>query len=133
MSKTTNYGLFLYDDDTKFAEWREKMDGSNDSNMVKIDNALAEKAIHSKTVTTTLYASKWSGLDSPYTQEISVDGLGAVQNGQISCAHGATFEQRQAAREAELAVTGQSEGKLVIAADGEMPELDIPVVIILLD
>ena len=33
---------------------------------------------------------------------------------------------------AKFAVIGQSEGELTIAADGEMPDLDIPVVVILL-
>jgi hypothetical protein len=33
---------------------------------------------------------------------------------------------------AMLSVIGQSEGQLIISADGEMPEVDIPVVVILL-
>jgi len=36
------------------------------------------------------------------------------------------------ARDAKLCVTGQSDGKLIISADGEMPDIDIPVVITLL-
>lgn len=36
------------------------------------------------------------------------------------------------AREAMLSVIGQADGTLTIAADGEMPERDIPVYIILL-
>ena len=36
------------------------------------------------------------------------------------------------AREAMLSVVGQEDGKLTIAADGEMPDIDIPVYIILL-
>ena len=51
---------------------------------------------------------------------------------EMFLAQNATFEQRMAAREAMLAVTGQETGKLVISADGEMPDIDIPVVIILL-
>ena len=58
--------------------------------------------------------------------------LGAAQNGNISVAHSATFEQREMARDAKLCVTGQSDGKLIISADGEMPDIDIPVVITLL-
>lgn len=56
----------------------------------------------------------------------------ASQNGTISVAHNATAEQREIAREAMLSVIGQADGTLTIAADGEMPERDIPVYIILL-
>ena len=45
MSETTNYGLYLEDDaSAKFQTWRQKMNGSGQSNMVKIDTALGEKA-----------------------------------------------------------------------------------------
>lgn len=133
MSETTNYGLYIESGDTaKFADWREKMNGENDSNMVKIDTALGQKANNSQAVTTTLLAGAWVGVDSPFTQELSVAGLGAMQNGSISVAHNATAEQREIAREAMLSVIGQEDGKLIIAADGEMPEFDIPVYIILL-
>ena len=133
MSETANYGLYLEGGDTaKFADWRDKMNGENDSNMVKIDTALGQKANSSQAVNATLLASAWAGVDAPFTQEITVAGLSATQNGSISIAHNATAGQREIAREAMLSVIGQSDGKLIIAADGEMPELDIPVYIILL-
>ena len=133
MSETTNYGLYIESGNTaKFADWREKMNGEGDSNMVKIDTALSQKANNSQAVTTTLLASAWVGVDAPFTQELSVAGLSALQNGSISVAHNATAEQREIAREAMLSVIGQEDGKLSIAADGEMPEFDIPVYIILL-
>ena len=100
--------------------------------MVKIDTALGEKAQKSELITGVLSASAWSGVDSPYTQVLAVTGLTANQNGTISVAQNATIEQREAARMAMLAVIGQSEGNLTIAADGEMPDIDIPVVVILL-
>ena len=44
MAETTNYNLFLTDNDTMyFNEWREKINGKDASNMVKIDAALGEK------------------------------------------------------------------------------------------
>lgn len=133
MSETANYGLYLEDGDTaRFADWRKKMNGEDDSNMVKIDTALGEKANSSVAVNTTLLASAWVGVDAPFTQEIAVAGLSATQNGSISVAHNATAEQREIAREAMLSVIGQEDGKLIIVADGEMPEFDIPVYIILL-
>lgn len=133
MSETTNYKLYVTDNsDERFMNWREKMNGTTDSNMVKIDSALGEKANSSVAVNATLLASAWVGIDSPFTQELSVPGLTATQNGTISVAHSATVEQREIAREAMLSIIGQEDGKLMIAADGEMPEFDIPVYIILL-
>ena len=133
MSETTNYGLYLEDDaSAKFQTWRQKMNGSGQSNMVKIDTALGEKADKSTSATATLLASAWVGVDAPFTQELSIEGLGAAQNGTISVAHSATAEQREIAREALLSITGQENGKLQIVADGELPEQNIPVVIILL-
>ena len=134
MSDTTaNYGLYITDDSSeRFLEWRTKMNGTENSNMVKIDAALGEKANSSVLVSATLLASAWTGIDSPFTQDITVTGLTATQNGTISVANNATFEQREMAREAMLSVVGQEDGKLTIAADGEMPDIDIPVYIILL-
>ena len=133
MNETTNYKLYITDDSSeKFLDWREKMNGTANSNMMKIDAAVGEKANSSVVVNATLLASAWSGLDSPFTQELSVPGLTATQNGTIAVAHSATAEEREIAREAMLSVIGQEDGKLMIAADGEMPEFDIPVYIILL-
>lgn len=133
MSETTNYKFYLTDDSTeKFLDWRKKMNGTENSNMIKIDTALGEKANNSVAVYATLLASAWVGVNAPFTQELSVAGLTATQNGVIDVAHDATAEQREIAREAMLSVVGQDDGTLTIAADGEMPEFDIPVYIILL-
>ena len=100
--------------------------------MTKMEDALNTKADNSLSKTGTLLASAWTGVDSPFTQDITVTGLTATQNGIISVAHNATFEQREMAREAMLSVVGQEDGKLTIVADGELPDIDIPVYIILL-
>lgn len=130
---TTNYGLILEDDSsTKFKVWREAINGASNSNFIKVDEILAEKGGKSVSIECTLIASSWAGVDAPFTQELAVTDLGVAQNGNISVAHSATFEQREMARDAKLCVTGQSDGKLIISADGEMPDIDIPVVITLL-
>lgn len=132
MATTEKYGLYLEDDaTTKFQTWREKMNGSDDSNMVKIDKALGQKADASTSLTFTLLASAWAGVDSPFTQEVTIESLTAKQNGQIGVATTATAEERSMARDAQLCVTGQEDGKLIISADGELPVIDIPVVLIL--
>lgn len=131
--ETTNYKLFLTDNSSMdFLTWREKMNGQSDSNMVKIDAALGEKAKSSVSINLVLSASNWTGADTPFTQEIAVNGLTATNNGNISIAHSATMEQRTAARDAMLAITGQQDGKLIVSADGELPEVDIPVTVIII-
>lgn len=133
MSSTKNYGLYLTDDSTtRFLDWRNQMNGVEDSNMVKIDTALGEKADSSITIEGVLLASGWVGDAAPYTQEIAVDGLGADQNGIIAVSHGATSEQRAEAREAIMSVTSQEDGKLVVSSDGKLPKIDIPITVVLL-
>lgn len=134
MSETMNYKLYVTDDSSeRFQDWRRRMGGvESDSNMVIIDQVLGQKADNSVLVNATLLSTAWSGVDSPFTQELTVEGLGATQNGSISVAISATFEQRESARDAMLSIISQENGKLTIAADGELPELDIPVYIILL-
>lgn len=130
---TKNYGLYLTDDSsTRFLDWRNKINGPTDSNMIKIDNALGEKANSSVSIGATLTASGWTGSTAPYTQEITVDKLGADQNGSIGLAQSATAAQNEAAIQAMLRVSGQSKSKLVIAANGTKPTVDIPVTITLL-
>lgn len=132
MSETRNYKLYVTDNSSeRFLNVRERIYGEADSNMVKIDTILGQKADNSDVVNATLLASGWSGVDAPFTQELSVAGLSATQNGTISVAHSATTEQREVARNAMLSVIGQDSGKLIIAADGELPELDIPVFILI--
>lgn len=133
MSQTANYNLHLTNNSSeKFLDWREKMNGLEDSNMVKIDFALSEKANNSVAIYATLLATAWTGDEAPYTQTLSVEGLSETQNGVINIAHDATADQREIARKAMLSVIGQEDGKLIIIADGEIPEFDIPVSIILL-
>lgn len=134
LSQTEKYGLYVTEstDDPKFLELRQQLCGNENSNMTKIEAALNTKADNSTSITGVLLASAWAGVDSPFTQELAVEGLGAAQNGTISVSHDATITQRESARNALLSITGQKDGVLTISADGEMPEVDIPVVVILL-
>lgn len=133
MSETKNYGLYLTDSaKERFRDWREKMCGKEGSNMQKIDAALGGKADKSSGMTAVLLASGWTGVEAPFFQELLVEGLSAEQNGVIGVAHSATPEQREMAREALLSVSGQADGKLTVVADGELPELDIPVQVVLI-
>ena len=138
MSETTNYKLYISDDAMeKFLDWRKKLAGESDSNMVKIDSALKSmddtKAIKSRSVEAKLTSGGWVGANAPFTQTINIDGLLQEQNGVINISQNATAVQRVSAREAMLSIIEQTNGTITIAADGKIPETDIPVCIILLD
>ena len=132
MSETTNYHLALTDDDqTKFKEWRESINGNSNSNMEKIDTALGEKANLSIAINAVLLMSAWSD-NSPYVQTISVDGLAAKQNGIITIGQNITTEQLEDVVAANMRITDQVDGSLTVTAYGDKPTRDIPVTIILL-
>lgn len=133
MSETSNYHLYVTDDDTeRFWDWRNKMNGVANSNMTKIDTVLSEKADSSTAVSGVLSAAQWEGEQAPYSYRLSVAGMGAEQNGNIAIASTATAAQKESARKALLSILSQEENTLVIAADGAKPAEDIPVTIILI-
>lgn len=130
---TTNYGLYLTDDSsTRFYDWRKQINGTSDSNMIKIDTVLGNKADNSVSIIATLSASGWVGASAPYSQTLTVENLGAAQNGSIGLAQNATSAQVNAAMCAFLRVSHQAESQLTIIADGVKPSIDIPVCITLL-
>ena len=133
MSETPNYGLYVTDDTTtKFKDWREKMSAESDSNMVKIDAALSEKANQSRSIKITLAADDWIGDAAPFSQQVAVDGLKANNNGSIAIANGATAEQRAAVRKAQLSIAAQADGLLTLYCDGKKPTVDIPAVVVII-
>lgn len=133
MSETPNYKLYLSDDPAeKVMDWRKKMNGSENSNMLKIDAALSEKAERSVPVDGILLASGWIGDEAPYTQEITITATNMSKNGYISVSNGASLEQLEAACDAMLSVMSQNGEKIVIAANIEKPKIDIPVTTILI-
>ena len=132
MSATKNYDLVLTDNDqTKFKEWRESINGNSNSNMEKIDTALGEKANLSVAINAVLSVSAWSE-DSPYSQTISIDGLTADQNGILTIGQNITTEQIEDVVAADMRITDQADGSLTVTAYGDKPTRDIPVTIILL-
>ena len=116
----------------KFKDWREKINGQEDSNMVKIDDALGEMAKHSVPISAVLTKDGWSEVH-PYTQSLSVENLTAEQNGILSTAQNISEEQVENVIAAEMRITEQAEGTITVTAFGDKPMCDIPVLIILLD
>lgn len=90
------------------------------------------KAKSSISCSATLSASQWTGTQAPYSQQVTVSGISADQNGFVSISQSATAAQREAAREAMLSVTGQASGVLTVSADGDKPYVDIPISITIL-
>ena len=132
MSATKNYDLALTDNDqTKFKEWRESINGNSNSNMEKIDTALGEKANLSVAISAVLSMSAWSE-NAPYSQTISVDGLTEEQNGIITIGQNITTEQIEDVVDADMRISSQADGSLSVTAYGDKPTRDIPVTIILL-
>ena len=76
MAETTNYGLYITEtaDNPSFEDWRNALCGSNDSNMQKIDAALANAAPQHLIVTIT-------GDDTNgYTADKTVDEIESAYN-----------------------------------------------------
>lgn len=65
-------------------------------------------------------------------QALLVTGLRADHNGVIGVAQEITDSQMEAAKAAEMYVCSQSDGVLTVAAFGDTPHIDIPVVTILM-
>lgn len=65
-------------------------------------------------------------------QTLSVTGLRANHNGVIGIAQEVTDSQMTAAKGAEMYVCNQADGALTVAIFGEVPQIDIPVVTILM-
>jgi len=83
----------------------------------------------STAITTSLLASNWV-LDK---QTLRVDGVTANSNGVLGVAQDITDAAMLAAKNAEMHVCGQGEGVLTVAALGDIPPCDIPVVIIIIN
>lgn len=139
MAETNNYGLYLTDNDQEsFISWREKINGQTDSNMIKIDSALSGKADKSVTIEDVLSGNI---IDSPgdgwyfnnsvgtYIYFLQCD-IKEADNGVISISKSATLEQRDAARNAMLFILHQVDGAIIIGIDGDVPDIDIPITII---
>ena len=82
----------------------------------------------STAVTATLLASGWSGGQ----QTLTIDGVTADSNGVIGVTQDITNAEMEAAKSAELYVCAQGDATLTVAAFGETPTCNIPVVVILI-
>lgn len=77
----------------------------------------------------TLSASGWSGSAAPYTQPVVMSGVTASTRGLLGLPDSATQEERAAARDAMLFVTGKTTNVVTVTADGTLPTVDIPILL----
>lgn len=82
----------------------------------------------STAVSATLLSGGWSSGE----QTLQISGVTAESNGIIGLSQSVSDAEMEAAKNAELYVCGQGTGTITIAAYGETPTRDIPVVVILL-
>ncbi len=134
MDKTKHYNLSVTDnEETRVALWVQSMAGTQNSNMQIIDTVLSGKAEQSFLVEATLFADEWAEAENCFVQSLLVDGLTEKHNGNIGLSHNATSDIRSIAVSAAISVIGQQNGVLVVAADGEKPSVDIPVIVVVQD
>ena len=79
-------------------------------------------------VSAVLYGVEW---DEFGRQSIGVPGMGAEQNGLIGLDESASDDVIADAKKGALTIAAQDEASLTIKANGIVPTLDIPVVVIL--
>ena len=82
----------------------------------------------STAVSATLLSGGWSSGE----QTLQISGVTVESNGVIGLSQSVSDAEMEAAKNAELYVCGQGTGTITIAAYGETPTRDIPVVVILL-
>lgn len=120
--------------DTADGKTRTKTgDGTKSYTQLPFDDEAVYSALNNKcdasvAITATLLASAWSSGQ----QTITVSGLGATQNGIASLPQNCSDSEYEAVCAAGLMVTSQSAGSLTFSANGEVPQIDIPILIILL-
>lgn len=83
----------------------------------------------SRAVAGTLTKEGWSD----GRQILQVAGMSASQNGYIGTSQEATDVQAAVVKKADLRICGQTDGFLTISASGDVPQIDIPVVVILFE
>jgi len=96
-----------------------------DSRVVALGNQIESMATE---VQVTLLANGWSSS----SQTVTVTGMTTTAKGVVSLATTATATQREAARDALLAVTRQGANTITIVADGDVPEIDLPINVLII-
>lgn len=90
-------------------------------------NGITDKPSISNSISITLSASNWS--NGTYT--ITNSAINSTVNGYLNLAPSATVAQHNAANAASITITAQSTGNMTLTARGDVPSIDIPVILTL--
>lgn len=82
-------------------------------------------------VQATIPASGWTGDDAPYENRISIQGVTAESIVEVTLRARPTIDQVSACADAMLVDGGQAAGSITLMAMGDMPEIDIPITVII--
>ena len=100
--------------------------------MILVDTTAGDvrtkKCDASNSVDVTLSASAWTNGQ----QTVSVSGLKANQNGIASLPQNFSVAVYEAVVAAQLFVSAQADGSLTFSCNGDVPQIDIPILVILL-
>ena len=102
----------LSEDNKPYAYWKE-LSGSESGKMTSI--------------TGTAYSTNWTG--SPATNTVIMPNLPADVSGFIGISNNASEEERIAARNAILFPIDQAEGSVTLVADGQTPDVNLPIMV----
>ena len=126
MAETSHINLYYTEqiDNPTFHDWRNALAGQA-GNMIKIDEAIAAKG---RILYGNIYAANWDG----QTQDVEFADLKVGDLGIISLSESATAEHEEAAGLAQLRPVAQNDDYVTIQAEGDVPEIDIPLALIIL-
>ncbi len=79
----------------------------------------------------TLTAAGWAGTEAPFSQTVTVTGMTAGRKAVAGLSPAATGAQYQAAAKAQLRVTAQGTDTVTVQAEGEKPEVDLLVSVLM--
>lgn len=77
-----------------------------------------------------LYASAWTGTDSPYSYSLPLEEATADNNIEILPPPDLTLEQYEQMEAAKITGGTQEDGSITLMAYGDRPDIDLPVVIL---
>lgn len=99
-----------------------------ENDIADLTDRKADKAI---SISATLTTTGWSGSGAPYTQTVSAPGVTAdpAQVVNVSAAENLTADQYEAVTGAQLWGKSKSVNSIVVAAYGDKPTVNIPIVI----
>lgn len=112
------YAYFTHDDEKFYID--SEVDGEQKRSLINKGSTAVEA-----TLTSSAWASK--------KQTVQISGLKAASNGMIGIAQSISSSALTAAKNAEMYIESQADGSITIAAAGDTPTVDIPVVVTILN